>query len=1270
MSLLNDNDNKLNVLFKSLQGKTQARPDVDGTASSNVPFFSETVKGLKNVFQEDIFSETFPSSLPASQTVASLFNNPTIPKSSWNTNVYDQSLSFVDLVDNSGNPIPLRFYKSVYLKQPVSGTPQSWWLLDSSSADAIPENNVLRSMIPFGYDGIANSTFQPVVEYNNSSTWVPDNTQGSAILGWLVDYPTGVLQLYQNDSTLNTYNINNPADNVEIGRPRISFIKYQGNYGSGGGGGSGTVGKINVGELSGNAPQPTQDVSAIYFDKEDFDISFVSNTARISFIGSGNANVSDLSYYFFDVPNDLSGTGDLSFSSVEPTPFIELFIDPPSQTKSALPFGKALQYKNVSGAQTEENIQVLPFFRELKIQAKDWNDGLNHLSGWKDLSINTLSPSQTIIPPTIRYMKLSYAGTDISLLNQTNQTTNPPFTQYRNFVDLTVGGNYQFRLYLTNDGDEPGITDLYGDDVSYNYLYIPNISGDGILLGELGYPTAPTDISFLIQDLTNFTLRGVNNDPSGSDTSGNIPFPINPLLNYQVFFGVDISQTPLVAFTAAKQMPNIRSNIPDASYQYETPSQLVNTWTATNTTLTISTVYPETNYRATFHYMRNSVADNSNVLAYQTPSADVSYTTGIPTRGAQTGAETLRMSSSTLSFSPAAAGLTTTQTIPITSGSTPIYDVYFLSDASTADFNVGNLPGSFANNKVTASPDSLFAGIDSSGTDLTFLQFSSSGGAISYDASTNKTKGYLDISNINIQNGDTQFFDLSASSSEGGDLLPQYTKRGYYTDVVINGAILTDVSLGSYPDICNNSYNHYDVNIRDHYNDGSGNFTPGNIAAGKLYIGRKPPNNISYGENTYTNPTVSLVHNFFGLKMPDPRTSGTNASVTYTYDLSQIALWWKPNTTTIANATLEYEPAGSSYDVDNETRNWPSNTEVPQITVNPSLELKTDTWAQNTSHTRKYSRDVADTTFTGRQFQIKTEYNGNVTYWGGADYDTTATRDLSFGIPGKYLWWDTTWSTSSTSATPSNLPSNYFSTTGTYVGDPSFAFIPAVGQNGWSSATTYNHTLDTSNNQLMWANAGFRGNSTNDSNDPYINFSGNFYNPGNVLKDYSTIKNTGASLSINYDGVGVNKVWWSGTGSSGFVSRTIKYITFNINVPYTDDITGTGSNIAFTLSGSGFSKDSNPNGSANGCWVFHNENANGVFDGPFDGQGQAGVGNFSGGSIASYESGPPSGYAINTPSSNNSGVPGSYKTVLQISIGIPNNLNTNLASIAVGFTKY
>ena len=203
----------------------------------------------------------------------------------------------------------------------------------------------------------------------------------------------------------------------------------------------------------------------------------------------------------------------------------------------------------------------------------------------------------------------------------------------------------------------------------------------------------------------------------------------------------------------------------------------------------------------------------------------------------------------------------------------------------------------------------------------------------------------------------------------------------------------------------------------------------------------------------------------------------------------------------------------------------------------------------------------------------------------------------------------------------------------------------------------------------MWANAGFRGNSTTGSNDPYIDFSANFYNPGNELKDYSTIKNTGDSLIINYTGGGVNKVWWSGTGSTGSVSRTIKYITFNIDVPYTDDITGTGTNLAFTLSGSGFSKDSNPNGSANGCWVFHNESVPTGTAGPFDGQGQAGVGNFSGGSIASYESGP-NGYAINTPSSNNSGVPGSYKTILQISIGIPNNLAINLANIAVGFTKY
>lgn len=1268
MSLLNDNDNKLNLLFKSLQGKTQARPDVAGTSSSNVPYFSETVKGLKNIYQEDIFAESFPSSLPSTQTVSALFNNPSIPESSWNTNVYDQSLSIVDLSDSLGNPLPLKFYKSVYLNQPVANTPQSWWLLNSSSADAIPENNVLRSMIPFGYDGKANSTFQPIVEYFNGSNWVPDSNQGSAgNLGWLIDYPTGVLQLYQDDTTLSTYDITSPLDNVEKGRPRISFIKYTGTYGTGGGGGGGggTAGLFKVGELSGNTPQPTQDVSAMYFDKDDFDISFVSQTARISFIDSGYAKVSDLSYYFFDVPNDLSGTGDLSINSTIPTPFIELFIDPPPQTKAALPFGKTLQYKNASGAESEEYIKFLPFFKELKVQVKNWNIATpsGYLDGWIDIGINNTSPQQSFIPPTIRNMKFSYGATDISLLNTNGQITNPPFTEYRNFTDLSAGGNYQFRLYLTNDGDEPGIVDpVYGNDVSYNYLYIPEVSGQGILLGAFSRATAPTDLSFIIQQYNTFTLGGINNDPSGADASGNVPFPINPLINYQVFFGVDISQTPVPAGTAL-QMPNIRNNITDASYIYETPSQLVKTWSADDSVIGIPVVYPETEYRATFHYMRNNTADFSATYSYQTPSADVSYTTGIPLRGPQSGAVDGRMpASGNLSFS--ASGLNTTQAIPITSGSTPVYDVYFLTDSSTVDFNVGNLPSSFANNKVTLSPDISFAGRDSSGIDLTYLQFSSSGTAagINYDASTNKTKGYLDVSNISIQNGDTQFFDLSASTSEGGDLLPLYTKRGYYTDISINGAIVTDVSLVTYPDICNNNYNPYEVKITDYYNGGTGTFVAGNDASGELFIGRKPPNNISYGENTYTNPTVSLLHNFFGLKMPDPRSTATPASVTYTYDLSQIALWWKPNTTTIAKATLEYDPAGSTYDVDNLTKNWPSNTEVPQIIVDPTLELKANTWTKDGTHSRKYSRAVADITFTGRQFQIKTEYNGNVSYWGGTDYDTTVTRDVSFGTPapGKYLWWDTTWSTSGTQTTPAALPEGFFS------GGTGFQFIPAVGENGWSGATTYIHTVSTPNNQLMWANGGFRGANTSGSNDPYIDFT-QFYNPGGVLQNYAPLASAGdTNQASNYSGTGGNKVWWSGTGVTG-VNRTLKYITFNVNVPYTDSISGTGTNIAFTLSGSGFSKDSNPSGSANGCWVFHNESANGTTAGPFDGQGQQGVGVI--GFPASYESGP-GGYRINTPSSNNSGVPGAYQTILQISIGIPNNLTTNLSSITVGFTKY
>lgn len=1284
-NILNDNDNKLNLLFKKFQSVSQATINTNGT--NGTPFSLEQVSTSNNVFQKEIFAEDVPIDLSFSIQCSTLHDDPSIPDSSWNNNVYDQSLSFVDLSMN-GKSLPLRFYKNVYLNQTIVNEPQVWWLLDNSLAVPRPDNNVLKNMIPFSYNINSKDVYSPIVSYYDGSNWVSNVQNDSTKLNWLVDYPSGLLQFYQTDSILSGLNITNSNDtSIEKIRPRISFIKYWGQTGSGGnsgGGGSGS-GLVKVGELSGNTVVSSQDVSAIYFDKEAFDISLVDQTAKITFVGTGSAKVSDLSYYFFDVPNDLSGTGDLSmgtpFGGTNPSSFISLSLILPDQTKSAVPFGTSKQYGKLPTPASEADLPIkyLPFFDELKIQYKDWTVNQDYTFGWTDLSINNSAPyTQKHIPPTITRVNLGAAGNKVELKDKSGSiiNSNPPFVTYNNNTQLEIGKLYQFRLFLTNNGDELGITDpLYGGDVSFNYLYIPGISNEGISLGSFGPATAPTQIIFSVQGLTNYTLSGTNADPSGADQSGNVPFNgsngILPGLNYEVFYGFDLSQNPLSNAEGAKQMPEYRTQISAANYTYETtPSTRSKDWQAANLTISNELVYPETNYQVFNYYMRNNVQDFSGVKSYAlsssylVPPADPSYTTGIPTR-LLSGAQTDRMqATSNLSFSET-SGIQTTQAIPI--NGTAVQDIYFLKDLSNAEFDIGNLPDPFANNLVPGF-DNSFVGIHSSTVDLTNLKIKTEDNSgVLYNATTTKTKGYLDVSNISISTGSTNFFTLDATSSEGG-ITPDLQNKGYYTDITINQAKLLDVSLGSYPDICNNNYDKYTVTITDYYNNGSGTFLNGNDASGNIGIGRKP-GQINYSLNSYTNPNVSLDRNFFGLKMPDLRTTAPDITLDYSYNLQNIALWWKPNTTNISTSSAVYDPSGSSsHIIDTKNRAWPLGSEVPSINVIPNNQIRREVWTNNTSSwnggVRAYSRDVADTTFSGSQFSIETKYNDNVTYW-TSDYTQSAlSLDVSFGNPGKYLWWDSTWDNNN-SQQPTNQPDGFFSTNLA----ASITFIQAIGNSGWSTTGQYNQSDDLTsvgygNKQLIWANSGFRPGGTLGKNKPYVDFT-TYYNPGNVLKDYSTLASTGESINTNYNGVGGNNRWWD-TGisaPSAPITRTLKYISFNIEMPFTDVIPGSSSatNYIFQIEITNYQKDNDLTGTGNGYWVYHNENDNATTQqGPFDGQGIAGLGN---GSFIFNQD----GYRISNPSGNTSS---NLKTTLQISIGFPNNLSAYIEDVTINFLKY
>jgi hypothetical protein len=69
--------------------------------------------------------------------------------------------------------------------------------------------------------------------------------------------------------------------------------------------------------------------------------------------------------------------------------------------------------------------------------------------------------------------------------------------------------------------------------------------------------------------------------------------------------------------------------------------------------------------------------------------------------------------------------------------------------------------------------------------------------------------------------------------------------------------------------------------------------------------------------------------------------------------------------------------------------------------------------------------------------------------------------------------------------------------------------------------SSYNHTVSLPFNQLMWCDGGFQSGYTTATTSnlpnrlrPYIDFSGEFYNPGSVLKDYSALSASGEQ--VNY----------------------------------------------------------------------------------------------------------------------------------------------------------
>jgi len=1031
-----NNENKTNLLFKKFQGVAQTSV-IYGAGIGGTSYSSESKKSNTGVFKETVYIEEVPFTNPV--TLFNLWSSsqqPQVPDTSWNTTYKDQTISFVDLSDNSGN-LPLRYYHRVYLQQ-TNATNQAWWLIDLSSADDFTNNNILLDTIPYLYNDQVPSMYTPIVEYYDGTSWVNESQNEIDGLNWAMDAATGILQFYQDPNTLqNDRNINiTDVSSEQFKRPRISFIKYtgkKGDFSTGGGSGSGL---ITVGDTS-NSPQ---DVSAIYFDISGFDVSFNTTGALITNKGSSSTASSDISSVLYNIPlAPTDGSGILNENLGSGT--IILSWSNPVNKQSALPFGTYTSYPDGSNNQSD-NIQIrrLPFHQHINIEYLLYDAGTP--SGeWTPLTIDNSSPAiQTVLPNTLTSAYLTTSGgnpiqTDLCGNNGVNVA---PFNRV-SYNGLELGKGYQFRIYMDNSGTNTPVTDpIYLNDASWNYLYIPNLSGDFIELGSFGIANAPTDAiismtptfqpsTFSIELSTTGTADVCLNTPFNSGANND---EINSNLNLTYAFGISVSgEVDLSNNQMEDKRYDVINGLSGEIFGFDISSILQKkNNVAFNESSLISdlSVCPQYKYTLTNLYGFNNVGDPSYTLVYNLSGVSFEFITPKPTRTeaiiTSNYQDTITVDDVITTYDISKIDISGyNEVFDVRPGNTPttnVQSVTFLENSSNFTGEVINGSGKIlvANNFGTIH-DKLI-GKDTSGRELSYLDVSIQNSNIIGDTSANPSIGYLqektDLSN--------QYFNIDTSVVEAGKN-PNFQYQGYYTGLDLTKLDIRNINLSNYPDICNNSYFPYELRLKHFYNDplvvaGTNWTTSGKYLYKKFIIGKRPNDPIDFSLNGYTNPNPSLGTYLQGQQNPGGQ---SEINIDFSYNISDIDATWASHTIDdiggLCKFDLYYQPNGPGDIVDSEIEPFPNPTTITSVNFDPQLKISNIFYTD----TQKYSR----TYNTTPQFQIKGKVLNNVTYT--PDPQNIPPQDISFGTSGKSLWWDYTWG--GTALNSNNNPDNFFEDT-------------------------------------------------------------------------------------------------------------------------------------------------------------------------------------------------------------------------------------------------
>jgi len=851
-----------------------------------------------------------------------------------------------------------------------------------------------------------------------------------------------------------------------------------------------------------------------------------------------NTNViSNVPNLFFDIPNaPYDGSGVLNISESN-TRSIILNWTNPSQEQAALPFGSYLSYP--IGDINEGIVQndKLPFYRKLHIEYKQF---INEIptGDWIEISINNTTPYQTVIPNTITEAYFTSQVQSYAIVDLCSNTGVAPFN--RLFTDqLKLGVGYQFRIYLDNSGTNTPVSDpVYGGDVSWNYLYIPDASGEFISLGDFGMADAPTNLSFTNFDYNKFDI--VLNTTGYADDELNTTFPIPSVEDLTYRFAITLSgEIDPNSIQMSNQQYQGTFNL-DICSNFQKQSSVTFNYDSigTGTSLSLNdldiSAVPYFNYTLKNYFGVNSAYDNSYAYANNVTS-DILLPIPTRTQSITNSLYCYPLSSDTASLNfPNPNNISLSDAYPNNNDSI-INNIWFLENDtnSSTSFNpylkMANNPGPGGANTGG------LVGQESIGKNLSYFKAKVTNNNNTYtheeDTSSVPTIGYLQNTSSNL---DSSRFKITNQASEVGKT-PDFQNKGFYTGIDITELEINNITLSNYPDICNYSYSNYTYEFTQFYNvSNTENYTESSSRIFNFNIGKKPDEDIVYTSNGYNNSQATLDNYFFGLIRPNP---SSNIAINFSFNLSKLNPDWRTSLTLSSNS-LVYDDPQIGANISSNTTSWNQNG-VTETDIIPISDIPISYLTSSNKYNRTNTESLP-------QFIVKSTYTNNV-------LRTPQTNDISqqiaFGTNSKPLWWDFTYETNPSGQTAQNLPSNFFSSN---IQNTSFTFKELLINTAPNpNLPNYNHTVEPNNNQLIWANNAFRGPSTNSVNNPYYNFSDNFYNPTGELNDYSSKFNSGYSVSKNNIS---NNAFWANNITTSITVNPVKFFTFEVQVPNTSNI--------------------------------------------------------------------------------------------------------------------